>query len=92
MYDRGGKLYAREIKSIYVDCLPCVRVKGGGESEWIKIDCGLRQGYIMSLSFQCIYGRSDEVGEDEDGKERSEGYLASCMQMTWFIVVSRMRT
>ena len=32
---------------MYVDSLPCVRVKGG-ESEWFRIDNGVKQGCIMS--------------------------------------------
>ena len=35
------------IKSIYVDSLACVRVKGG-KSEQFRIDSGVRQGCIMS--------------------------------------------
>ena len=42
----GGKLFSR-IKSIYVDSLACVRVKGG-ENEWLRIDSKVRQGCIMS--------------------------------------------
>ena len=38
MYAVGGELLSG-IKSIYVDILACVRVKGG-ESEWIRIDGG----------------------------------------------------
>ena len=46
MYDAGGKLL-NGIKSMYVNSLPCVRVKGG-ESQCFKIDSGVRQGCIMS--------------------------------------------
>ena len=42
----GGKLLDG-IKSIYVDGLACVRLKGV-VSEWFRIDCGVRQGCIMS--------------------------------------------
>ena len=50
--------------------------------------------------YLCIYGWSDEGGEDRDGKEGSEiigGWesgdcLASCIQITWFYVVSRRKT
>ena len=45
MYDVGGKLL-RGIKSIYVDSSVFVRVKGG-ESEWLRIDGGVRQGCIL---------------------------------------------
>ena len=40
MYGMGGKLLSG-IKSIYVDSSACVRVKGG-ESEWFRIDSGVR--------------------------------------------------
>ena len=46
MSDAGGKLLD-EIKSMYVDSLACVRVKGG-VSERFTIDSGVRQGCIMS--------------------------------------------
>ena len=38
MFDVGGKLLS-EIKSMYIDALACVRIKGG-ESEWFRIDYG----------------------------------------------------
>ena len=47
MYDVGGKLLSG-IKSIYVDSLACVRVKGI-ESDGFRVDSGMRQGCIMSL-------------------------------------------
>ena len=64
MYDIGGKLLSG-IKSMYVDSSACIRVKGG-ESEQFRIDSGVRQGSIMSVSLavQCIYIWIDE---DEDG-------------------------
>ena len=43
----GGNLL-RRIKSMYVDSLACVRVKGE-KSEWFRIDSGVGQGCIMSL-------------------------------------------
>ena len=46
MFDVGCKLLDG-IKSMYIDSSVCVRVKGG-ESEWLRIDSGERQGYIMS--------------------------------------------
>ena len=46
MYDVGGKLLGG-IKSLYVDSLACVRVKGG-VSERFRIDSGVRKGCIMS--------------------------------------------
>ena len=48
------------IKSIYVNSLACVRVKGC-ESESFRVDSGVRQ--------VCI---SDERGENGDGEEGSE--------------------
>ena len=42
----GGKLL-NSIKSMYVNSLASVRVKGG-ESEYFMIDSGVRQGCIMS--------------------------------------------
>ena len=46
MYDLRGKLMGW-IKSMYVDSLTCVRVKGG-EIERFRIDSLVRQGRIMS--------------------------------------------
>ena len=46
MYDVGGKLLSR-IRSIYIDSLACVRVKGG-ENQKFRIDSGVRQGFIIS--------------------------------------------
>ena len=57
--------------------------------------------HYVPMAFQCIYGCNDERGENGDGKEGSEVYVAggengeyliSCMEMTWFCVVSRRRT
>ena len=64
------------IKSMYVDSLPCVRIKGG-ESEQFMIDCGVRQGFMSPLAFQCIYGCSDERGGDV--KEGSEWRLCGLL-------------
>ena len=55
----GGKLL-KGIKSIYVDSLACVRVKGD-ESEWFRIDSGVRHGCIMSLWIFNVY--MDAVNE-----------------------------
>ena len=46
MYDVEGKLLSG-IKSMYVHSLVCVRVKWG-ESEWFRIDSGVRKGCNMS--------------------------------------------
>ena len=53
MYEFGGKLLAG-IKSMYVDSLACVRVKGG-ESELFRIDSGVRQGCTMSHRLFNVY-------------------------------------
>ena len=45
MMGGGGKLLS-EIKAMYVDSLACARVKWG-ESEWFRIDSGMRQGCLM---------------------------------------------
>ena len=39
---------------MYVDSLPCVRVKGS-KSEWFKRDSGVRQGCIMSHWLLNVY-------------------------------------
>ena len=72
MYDVGGKLF-NGIKSVYVNTLACVRVKGC-ESECFRIDSGVRQACIVSpwLFNIYIYGRSDEVVENRDGEEKRE--------------------
>ena len=38
-----GSKVLNGIKSIYVDSSACVRVKGG-DSEWFRIDSGVRHG------------------------------------------------
>ena len=48
-----------------------VRVKGD-EIEWFRIEWGETGVYHVSLAVQCIYGWSDEGGEDGDRKEGSE--------------------
>ena len=45
-YDTGGKLL-NGVKSMYVNSLACIRVKGG-KSKCFRIDRGVRQGCIMS--------------------------------------------
>ena len=45
MFDVGGKLLSG-IKSMYIDSSACVRVKGG-ESDWFRVDIGVRQGCIL---------------------------------------------
>ena len=70
----GGKLL-NGIKSIYVNSLACVRVKGG-ESDCFRINSGVRQGSIMSPWFFNVYmvavmkkvkmrmGRREESGDN----------------------------
>ena len=53
IYDVGDKLF-NGIKSMYDNSLVCVRVKGG-ESEWFRIDSGVRQGCIMSPWLFTVY-------------------------------------
>ena len=45
-FDVGGKLF-NGIKSMYINSLACVRVKGG-DSDYFRINSGVRQGCIMS--------------------------------------------
>ena len=53
MYDEGGKLL-NSIKSMYVNSLACVRVKGD-ESEFFRIDSGVKQECIMSPWLFIVY-------------------------------------
>ena len=53
MYELGSELL-KEIKSMYVDSLACVRVKRD-ESEWFRNDSGVRSGGIMSLWLFNVY-------------------------------------
>ena len=78
------------MKGIYANSLAYVRVKGG-ESECFRIDSGLKQEYVMSLSLFNAYMDAG-IKEVKIGMWRrgESGYcVASCMQMTWFCVVSR---
>ena len=54
---------------MYVNSLACIRIKGSEnevfqDREW----CETRL-YHVPLALQCIYGWSDERGENEDGSE-----------------------
>ena len=91
MYDVGGKLL-NGIKSMYVNSLACVRVKGG-ESGGFRINSGVRQGCIMSPWLFNIYMDAvmKEVKMGMGRRKESGDCLASCIQMTWFCVVSRRR-
>ena len=62
LYYVDGKLLSG-IESIYF-----VRVKWC-DSEWFRIDSGVRRVYNVPLALQCIYGCS---GENGDGKVWSE--------------------
>ena len=62
----GGKLF-NGIKSMYVNSLASVRVKGG-ESEYFRIKSSVRRVYNVPIAFQCIYGYSDEGGGSRDGE------------------------
>ena len=96
MYDVCGKIFSG-IKSMYVDSLDSFRVKWV-ESEQFRIDSGVRQGFIMSPWFFNVYMYA-AMKEVKMGMRRKgvrfleEGRVeASCMQKTWFCVVSRRRT
>ena len=87
----GGKLL-NGMRSVYVNSLACVRVKGC-ESKCFRIDSGVRQVCIMSPWLFNVY--LDPVMKELKmgmGKRREEsgGCLASCMYMT--CVVSRRKT
>ena len=69
MHDVGGKLLGG-IKSMYVDSLAYIRVKGG-ESEWFRIDSGVRQGCIMSPWLFNVY--IDAVTKELEDGDRKEG-------------------
>ena len=85
MYHMGGKLL-NVIKSMYVNSLGNVRVKGG-ESQCFRINSGVRQGCIMSPWLFTVYMAAvmEEVKMEMGRREESGDCLASCMQMTWFL-------
>ena len=91
MYDAGGKLL-NDIKSMYVNSLACDRVNGG-ESECFRIDSSVRQGCtrIMSLWLFNVY-MDAVMKEEKNVMEKRGDCLASCMQMTWFYMVSWRKT
>ena len=92
MYDIGGKLMSG-IKGMYVHSLVCAREKGD-ESEWFRIDSGVRQGCIISHWFFNVYMDTvmKEVNIGIVRRGESRDYLAFCMQMTWLRVASRRKT
>ena len=78
IYDVGGK-YLSGIKSMYVDSLACVRVRGG-ESEQFRINSGVRQGCIMSPWLFKVYMdavmKEVKMGIRKEGREwRLSGLL-----------------
>ena len=81
------------IKSLYVNSLACVRVKGC-ENEGFRIENGVRQGCIMFPWLFNVYidAVMKEVKMEIGKREESGNCLASCMQMTWFCMVSRRKT
>ena len=84
MYDVGGKLL-NGIKSMYVNSVACIRIKG--ESECFRINSGMRQGYIMSPWLFNVYvdtvmkevkigmGRREVRFQEEGGEWRLPGLL-----------------
>ena len=92
MYDLGGKLL-NGIKSMHVNSLARVRVKES-ESECFRIHSGVRQVVIMSPWLIIVYMDvvMMEVKMGMGRREESGTCPASCIQMTWFCVVSRRKT
>ena len=78
------------IKSMYIDSSVCVKVKRG-ESERFTMDSVVRQGCIMPHCLFNVY-MDAMMKEVKMGMGKRGVRLASCMQMTWFCVVNRMRT
>ena len=77
----GGKLLNR-IRSVYVNSLACVRVKGD-ESEYFSIDCGERHGCIISPWLFNVYMdtiRKEENGDGEEGRDSDELVLCGDLE------------
>ena len=78
---------------MYIDSFAGVRVKGV-KNERLRIDSGVGQECIMSPwlfnAYMDAVLKEVKIGMGRGGE--SEDYLASCMQMTWFDVVSQRRT
>ena len=81
MYDVGGKLLS-EIKSMYVNSIACVRVKGG-ENKCCRIESDVKQGYACPFGLQLIYECS-ESRNWEDGSKVSGG--GKRMEIAWSFV------
>ena len=85
-----GKLL-NSIKSMYINSLACIRVKGG-ESEYFRVDNGVRRECIISLWLFNIYMDAvmKEVKMEMGGRgERLSGLF---MQITWFCMMSWRKT
>ena len=54
MASDGGKLL-RALQILYDDNRMCVRVRGGGENEWLESMMGIRQSCVMSPWLLNIY-------------------------------------
>ena len=79
MYNVGGKLL-NGFKSMYINNIACVRVKGG-ETECFRTNSGLRQECIMSSWHFSVYidAVMKEVRMGMRRREESGDCLASCM-------------
>ena len=53
VYGVAGKLL-KALQNFYVDSNTCVRV-GNDVSEWFPVNCGLRQGCVMSPCLFNVY-------------------------------------
>ena len=73
--------------------LACVGIKGV-DSECFRVDIGVRQGCIMSPWGFNVHMDAvmKEVKMGMGRKRECVDWLASCMQMAWFCVVSRSKT
>ena len=77
--------------SLYVNSLECKKSIKGGESEYFRIDHGVKQGCIVfPWLFNVYYGCSEEKDENGDGEDGSKisgrsvsgDCPVSCWQMT----------
>ena len=90
MYDVGSKLL-RGIKRIYVNSLAYVRERGA-ESKRFRVENSVRQGWrfsvYMDAGMKRVKGEMGRVGIRYMEREESGDCLVSCIQMTWFCVLS----
>ena len=85
------------IKSIYVNSLECVRVKGG-ESECFRIDCSIMSPWLVNVYLDAVMQevklgmrrRGSEISGR--GKRMESAWPLVSMQITWFCVVSQRKT